>query len=141
MLANKSSKWFKYNDQIRHPTMFLIGYIYENGLGLEGKDQKTAFEWYLRAANSGYSFAQYKIGEAYYFGHVYEVNHTFAESWLKLAADKEVADAMLLLAEMYNAGHGEEADKALAESYIERARMSKNKISTILRYQGAISND
>ena len=46
---------------------FILGTCYLNGNGVE-KDEKEAFQWFLKAAEQGYAQAQYNVGLCYLNG-------------------------------------------------------------------------
>lgn len=134
VLENKKRISFSFAFSIRHSSMYLIGHLYENGLGMAQSDKQVGLDWYRRAANKGYSYAQYKVGEAYYKGAGYVQNYRFAESWLKLAADQGNADAMRLLAKIFDDGNGTIQDKSIANMYLEKAKTAPHRVSDLLKY-------
>jgi len=91
-----------------------LGNMYLKGQGT-GIDEKKAFQWISKAADSGYLKAQFKTGFMYLKGLGTKKNHTKAESWLRKAANKNYAPAQYYLAGMYRDGQsvGKNYDKAL----------------------------
>jgi TPR repeat protein len=68
-------------------------------------DHERAFDFYYRAANLGYSKAQYKLGSCYESGHlVYEVNHQESFYWYARAAEQSCHKAQLKLSSFYRRG-------------------------------------
>ena len=66
--------------------------MYENGRGVE-RDYKMAAEWYRKAAEQGYSEAQYNLGMCYEAGRGVEQDDKEAVEWYRKAAEKGNKDA------------------------------------------------
>ena len=80
-----------------------IGNMYLKGQGT-GIDEKKAFEWIKKSADSDYLKAQFKIGFMYLKGLGTKKSYRNAEKWLRKAADKNYAPAQYYLAGMYRDG-------------------------------------
>jgi len=80
-----------------------VGNMYLKGQGT-GINEKKAFEWIKKSANSGYLKAQFKTGFMYLKGLGTNRNYGKAESWLRKAANKGYAPAQYYLAGMYRDG-------------------------------------
>ena len=80
-----------------------IGNMYLKGQGT-GIDEKKAFEWIKKSADSDYLKAQFKIGFMYLKGLGTKKSYRDAEKWLRKAADKNYAPAQYYLAGMYRDG-------------------------------------
>lgn len=70
-----------------------IGYAYYSGEGIiedkeEGikEDKEEGVKWYHKAAEQGYSDAQYSLGLAYKYGNGIELDKEKAIIWLNKAA-------------------------------------------------------
>ena len=62
------------------------------GQGVE-QDFKEAFKWYRKAAEQGYSDAQYNLGVTYYLGYGVLKNEVTATTWWAIAAINGHQDA------------------------------------------------
>ena len=80
-----------------------VGNMYLKGQGT-GINEKKAFEWIKKSANSGYLKAQFKTGFMYLEGLGTKKNYVKAEIWLRRAANKSYAPAQYYLAGMYRDG-------------------------------------
>ncbi|KAF0486653.1 SEL1 protein [Gigaspora margarita] len=54
--------------------LFTLGYNYRHGIGVE-KDEKKAFEYYMKAAELGNSDAMQNVSNCYYYGNGVERNY------------------------------------------------------------------
>ncbi|RIA85252.1 hypothetical protein C1645_857860 [Glomus cerebriforme] len=74
-----------------------LGYYYKNGIGVT-KDDKKAFEWYLKAANNrGDTCAQYNLGICYQDGTGINKNDEKAFTWYYESAKGEFSVAQNIL--------------------------------------------
>ncbi|MBE8189786.1 MAG: sel1 repeat family protein [Candidatus Thioglobus sp.] len=86
---------------------------YQTGFAhsLAGRDLQ-AFEWMLKAANSGYAPAQNNVGLSFLHGLGVEKNDNKAFAWFKKAAKQNLPDAQNQLAILYeNRGKPQQAYK------------------------------
>ena len=74
-----------------------IAHLYYNGGNDIEKNYSIAFNYYMKAAQAGYSEAQYMVGRMYRNGQGTEKNLNSAKSWLRKASAKGHADAEKLL--------------------------------------------
>ena len=79
---------------------FELGQRFATGEGAEA-DEKTAFDWYLRAARRGHVMAQNAVGVCYLNGIVVGKNAKEANMWFLRAALKGNADAYRTLSRYY----------------------------------------
>ncbi len=87
----KSTKNYLKSDDLR--ALFIIGNIYYYGYKGNVIDLTKAFEYYLKSANTGYSFAQYKVAMCYRLGEGIEKNLTKAYNWCKRAVNQNYMPA------------------------------------------------
>ena len=111
------------------------GAIYESEQNYE-----KAFESYIRLANQGIAFYQYKVGDMYYAGNGVIQNIDEALKWYKSAANKGNVNAQYQLAGFYYEGDVLEPNKALAFKWFKKAADNGHKesqfISGIMLYEG-----
>lgn len=103
--------------------MYRMGDIYQYGfpqIGIPIYYQQAA-EWYEKAANKGYMYAQNSLGILYYFGQGVPKNYTKAAEWYKKAAEQGDATAIYNLAGCYRLGRGVEQNEELAAMYNQKA--------------------
>ncbi|WP_410056053.1 tetratricopeptide repeat protein [Roseobacter sp. HKCCA0434] len=90
----------------------LIGVLYAMGLGVE-RDDRRAFEWYLRASMKGHPGAQSGIGWYYEVGRGVPVDLVRAYMWYTLSAIGGDPDAAISLEEVVKKMTREQIDEAL----------------------------
>ena len=83
--------------------------LYSEGKGVE-KDKVQAFQWSLRAAESGIMQAQFQVAERYANGDGTPVNPKAAYKWYRAAAKQGHHVAYFRLAQMFEKGVGVKAD-------------------------------
>jgi len=79
-----------------------LGYLYENGYGVE-KDEAKAMEYYRRAADLGFAGALTEMAYMYSYGLGVEQDYEKAWEYLVKAVDDEstAADACFMLGQLY----------------------------------------
>ena len=92
----------------------ILGYMYLTGEGSVLQDYSMALSWFSKAAEQGNWFAQYKLGEMYYYG--VGVNQDYAEAlkWYRKSAAQGILKAEFSVANMYRKGEGGEPNYKLA---------------------------
>ena len=112
----------------------LIARIYAEGLGV-GKDEKTAVNWYARAAEAGeaaarmfekaaltgHAEANYNLGLLFLKGDGKPENPRRAFQHILYAAEKGIAQAQYDVAAMYQSGDGVAANAEEAARWLSRA--------------------
>jgi TPR repeat protein len=83
--------------------------MYDYGIGVQ-KDYREAEKLYRKAAEQGYTNAEYQLGLIYIRGAGVERSPTLAAKWWRLAADKEYAPAQHSLGHLYASGMGLETE-------------------------------
>ena len=91
------SEWKQLADQGEATPQFQLGWLYENGLGVNLNYQK-AIEWYRRAAEQGYAYAQTALGKMYSEGRGVRQDLNSAYMWFSIAASLWDPDAKALQA-------------------------------------------
>jgi uncharacterized protein len=87
-----------------HPhAQYNLGVMYQRGDGVEANDRK-AFLWYEKSAQSGLAKAQYNLGMFYYMGIGVDQNEDEAIKWWRKAADQGQEDAKKLILSIDNYG-------------------------------------
>lgn len=102
-----------------------LGYLYENGLGVETSPPNAAF-WYRKAAEQGDPEAQNNLGALYAAGNGVARDDAEAVRWYAMAAEQDDAEAASNLGAMYLQGRGVSADLARAYRLTERAAAQGN---------------
>ena len=97
-----------------------LGYMYENGQGVE-KSAVQAVAWYRKAAEQGNALAQYNLGVMYANGQGVEKDAVQAVSWYRKAAEQGEALAQYNLGVMYENGQGVGKDIVQAVSWYRKA--------------------
>lgn len=98
----------------------IVGDAYDSGKGVE-PDPLKAREWWSRAAEQGFSKAQYNLGRLLSQGaEGIEPDYTEAERWLTAAMDQENGDAFNEMGRMWAEGRGREADPAKALEFYRK---------------------
>jgi TPR repeat protein len=91
-----------------------LGYMYENGKGLE-RDASYAYKFYLLAAKLDFPPAQYAIGRSYILGGLgLGVSYRDGYEWMSKAADQNLVSAYMPMGFMYEKGLG--VDKNLSKA-------------------------
>ncbi|NOX83728.1 MAG: sel1 repeat family protein [Alphaproteobacteria bacterium] len=98
----------------------LLGYIYENGLGVP-RDMARALAYYSKAANQGQADSQYALGDLAFTGDGVKRNLERAAGWYKLAAARSHAGAKAQLGVMHAQGLYFPKDINKAIGYFEQA--------------------
>lgn len=99
---------------------FALGYLYENGLGVN-KDYHEAMQWYRLSANQGNASGEIGLGDMYSFGEGTQQDYAEASKWYKLAAKQGNSNGMYQLGQLYAFGKGVPQDFTEAAKWFERA--------------------
>ena len=97
-----------------------LGDKYYYGEGVT-KDYAKAVEWFLKAANQGYAYAQYSLGHMYKQGKGVAKDYAKAVEWYRKAAKQGNAHAQYDLGNMYREGEGVAKDYAKAVEWYSKA--------------------
>ena len=97
---------------------FVLGWLYENGIGVERNDKK-AFKWFRKAAEQGNIKAQFRLGLFYDTGRGVKKNTTVAQRWLCMAAEMGSDKAFEYLIERYFYKKEEKLKKELLKQFRE----------------------
>ena len=120
----KALEWYEKSVELGNPSsMCNLGYMYENGKGVE-KDLSRAFDLYKKSAELGDCVGASNLGNCYKNGYGTEVDLTLAFQWLEKAANSNVNGSefgMIKLAFMYLDGIGVEKDTKKALELFEKA--------------------
>jgi len=101
-------KEFKEAANLNDPTaQFIVGEMYEKGLGTAKNEQK-ALEWYKKSARNGDMFAMHRIGLIYKNGKTVTQDFEKAVEWFQRAVDAGNPVGNYLLGYMYYKGFGVE---------------------------------
>jgi len=85
-------------------SMIYLAHLYEQGFGVPA-NAAHATAWLRRAAETGYSLAQYHYGIALLLGRGVAKDRVAAEQWLRRAAAQDDAGAIELIANSFNPEH------------------------------------
>ena len=97
-----------------------LGWVYEQGKGIQKDPQKAAF-WYRKAAEQGYARAQTNLGNLYENGVGVSVDYIEALNWYQKAAEQDYARAQAYLGRMYEFGRGVPKDMQKAATWYRKA--------------------
>lgn len=112
--------WLEALDEPDPNTLFHLGVLYDQGLGV-ARDDRVAFQWYEKAAVLGHPTAEYNLGNAYKHGRGTVKSEELASYWWQKAADHRVASAQFNLAIQYYQGLGVDQDRSRAIAYFHEA--------------------
>ncbi len=84
---------------------YKIGYMYEEGLGVE-QDAAKALKWYISSAEMGFDQAQLQLGIRLLNGRDVKAKPIEAAEWFEKSAEQGNMDARLWLANMNQMGNG-----------------------------------
>ena len=100
---------------------YRLGWCYRHGIGVP-LNVRTAFPWFLKAAEQGLSASEYEAGIYYRFGYGnVEEDPVKAAFWLAKSAEHGSFRAQFSLADMYQNGEGVNKDAEKAVYWYERA--------------------
>ncbi len=97
-----------------------LGSCYLKGNGVE-KDEKEAFQWFLKAADQGNAEAQNNVGICYLKGDGVEKDEKEAFQWFLKAAEQRDAEAQYNVGACYLKGDGVEKDEKNAFQWFLKA--------------------
>lgn len=117
----EAAKWFQKAAAKNDPNaMFVIGWMYANGHGVE-KDRGQVAVWYQKAAALNDEDAQYYLGEMHFEGFAVEKDLAKAVELFKKSAASGYSSAQLRLGHLYANGIGVPKDSAKAVEWWEKA--------------------
>lgn len=119
---DKAIEWFTKGAEKNEPSCLTeLGLVYERGSGMEQNPQ-LALEYMTRAAELGYGYAQFKMGDYYFFGFgpCLEDNKQAVEWYLK-AIENEAPMAMLRMGEYYLYNYDNQNEPEKAFGYLKKA--------------------
>jgi TPR repeat protein/predicted Ser/Thr protein kinase len=97
-----------------------IGWIYENGRGVDTNKEEAA-RWYRQAADLGDRAAQSSLGKMSYFGQGVKRDSREAFRWFRQAAEQNDADAQNWLGVLYTNGEGVDKNETEAVGWYSKA--------------------
>jgi TPR repeat protein len=106
-------------------SMFRMGYLYANGLGV-AKDDAQAAGWYRKGADAGNPKAMTYLGGLYYNGQGVAKDYAQFASWFRKAADAGDPVGMFGLGQAYYNGVGVAQDVAQAASWYRKSADAGN---------------
>ena len=115
---------------------WLLANIYQFDLANQGAQPELAFQWYLRAAQNGWTDAQTLVGDSYLYANGVNEDFQQAYEWLTKAAKMGDSNAEFSLGFMFLMGKGKAKDVSSAISWFKKAAnkdhlMSINKLAWI----------
>ena len=112
------------------PRLRIIWAIYNSGEGVVQSYEKAA-EWYRKAADQGYHWAQDNLGDLYRDGKGVPQSDLAAAEWYRKAADQGLPGAQNSLGNLYYSGKGVEQDHRKAAEWYRKAADQGNKYSQL----------
>lgn len=109
----------------RAPADYMIGLMFENGLGTEADMGKAAY-WYEEAAKQGHADAAYQLAKLYNKGKGVAEDLPKALMWAEKAAEQGHEKAQSMCGAMYYTGSGTAQDKAKALMWYEKVEEKGN---------------
>ncbi len=108
------------DDQLMGTAYNKIGYMKEMGLGCN-KNEKAAWDAYLKAASKDDISGLHNSGRMYYHGTGTQQDYAKAATYFKKAAEKGYGNSQYLIAMMYLKGQGVEQNDAEFEKFMTLA--------------------
>lgn len=122
-------KWYlRAADRGSAMAMNSLGYLYDNGIGVERNPQKAA-AWYLQAAEHGYPSAWFNIANCYEYGVGVNQNVKEAARWYTKSAQAGDGEAQLKLAFLYERGMVEGIEPEQGYQWLRRAAEQGNVVA------------
>lgn len=120
----KSMYWLNKGIDKNLPISFFnLGYEYSKGNSLLIKDDRKAFENYLKSAEMGVSFAQNNLANWYLSGYYVKKDEKEAIKWYSKAAEGNLPEAMYVLYQLYSEGTKDiPQDQEKANYWLEKAK-------------------
>ena len=97
-----------------------LGIYYRDGRYVKHNDKK-AFEWFMRAAERGYSQGQFLVAKCYADGTGVRKSDKKALEWYTKAAEQGDKDAMLEVGGFYCRGRGVKRDDKKGYEWVEKS--------------------
>jgi TPR repeat protein len=115
-LEHSNVNWFMHDAYRGDPiALFNLGSLLVAGPEPENDRNKVlAYQTFHLAAKAGYPRAQFKLGNAYFFGEGVGQDHVVARQWYQKAAEQNMSIAAYNLANMLNDGVGGTRDPVTA---------------------------
>lgn len=108
---------------------FVLGKIFDYGNGDVKQNQNTAVIWYRRAADQGYTGAQFNLGNCFQLGEGVKQDKGRAVYWYREAALQDDADAQYMLALCYASGDGVNKSNRKAIDWFKRSSRLGNRLA------------
>jgi eukaryotic-like serine/threonine-protein kinase len=105
---------------------FIMGILYDDGLGGLTKDSYRAFDWYQKSANQGYAKAQFNLAIMFDNGEGTPPDKAEAFKWYYRAAEKGYPSAQLNVGLIYRRGIGVDRNDQLARTWLSKAAASSD---------------
>ena len=100
---------------------FVVGKLYDYGNGGLKQNTEVAVRWYQRAADQGYSGAQFNMGNCYQLGEGVKEDKKQAVFWYRQAALQDDADSQYMLGLCYANGEGVDKDNKKAIEWFQKS--------------------
>ncbi len=120
LYGNRIKRWTTQAEKGKARYQYKLGNAYLMGNEVV-KNEKTAAEWFRKAAKQGYTKAQHKLGYLYYTGQGVRRNYKLAFQWLSKAAHANYSPAQYHLGKLYAEGKGVDQDLDKALRWFEQA--------------------
>jgi len=139
------SKFIKNKDKLTPYMQYLLGYLYNQGLGTT-RDYNEALTWYKNSATHGLANAQYNIGVLYHNGQGVTQDYNEAMNWYQKASDQELPAAQCNIGVLYNNGQGVSQDFGEAFRWYKKAAIqgfpeAQYNLGILYNYGRGISQD
>lgn len=120
LYGNRIKRWTAQAEKGKANYQYKLGNAYLKGNEVS-KNEKTAADWFRKAAKQNYAKAQYKLGYLYYVGKGVRRNYSLAFRWLNRAARSNYSPAQYYLGKLYAEGKGTDQDLDKAMSWLRKA--------------------
>ena len=97
-----------------------LAFCYHVGFGMN-KDEKKAFQWFLKAAKRGHKDASFYVAKCHENGQCVKKDSKKAFEWFLKAAEREHKDAIFSVAECYENGKGVKKDSKKAVQWYTKS--------------------
>lgn len=108
---------------------YLLGRMFERGLGLPTPDGRKAVRWYTKAAQQAYGPAERALGLLYLNGKTVPQDYALARKWLERGAHDGSGRAQLALGRMFEKGLGGAPNPIMAYVWYDFAAARGNTVA------------